>query len=93
MFGRLIKITTLTAIFIFFAIFSQKYIPYMQLKWSSESRQGLINIYLNESNIDYSTKALEHLNELIHIPLIGFVFDDERILQLALLRRFEESLR
>lgn len=47
MFGRLIKITTLTAIFIFFAIFTQKYIPYMQLKWSSESRQGLINIYLN----------------------------------------------
>lgn len=47
MFGRLIKITTLTAVVIFFAIFTQKYIPYVQLKWSSDSRQGLINIYLN----------------------------------------------
>lgn len=47
MFARLIKITTLTAFVIFFAIFTQKYVPYMQHKWSSDSRQGMISIYLN----------------------------------------------
>jgi hypothetical protein len=93
MFQKLVTIITLLTLVAFSAFFLQKYLPYRDLMASSSNHGFFTDIKTNViMNNTQSMKALNYLNELTEVPLIGFLFDEKKIIELVRLERYQEGI-
>lgn len=74
-----------------FAFFLTKYLPYYLHEWNAP--EGIDTILLSSANGTVkASKRLDYLDELTSLPVVGQLFQEEKIAELMKLGRFADVI-